>query len=192
MVVRNKLYTLFDKYRKILESEVQKRPTVHPGNYNFLRGVKSKNEILDFYLKTTKWPSRLSKNRIERKLATRFENFVSKESATYDPRLRRLAMATGRTTNNKRKHDIQGFKKQILEFIETNGRVPTTSRKYETIEGESRLRNRLDYYTGDKNDMALLGQVYAADKCHKSGIPSKFRAIINEALNTKKPLIRMV
>ena len=73
-----------------------------------------------------------------------------------------------------------------------NNRVPTTSRKHELIKGEATLRNRLEYYTKDKNDMTFLGKIYAVDKCHLSGIPAKYRPIINEALDVEKPLIRLV
>jgi hypothetical protein len=192
MVVRNKLYGVFDKYRNLLKSKLEKRGRGFRNGYGGLsKGNKTKNKILDFYLKNHHWPSRLSGNKAEKQLATKFENFVSKTAASYDPHFRRIAMLTGRTTNNKRKHNIKGFKKEILEFIETHGYVPQVKR-HETIEGEGELRNKLNRYTLTKNDMSFLGKVYSLDPCHRSGIPSKFRAIINEILDTETPLIRMV
>ena len=101
-------------------------------------------------------------------------------------------MSNGRKVNNKRKNNVQGFKKDILLFVKEHGRVPITHRNNEIVEGESLLRHRLDYYTNKCNDMTLLGEVYNLDPCHKSGIPSKYRALINEALSVKKPLIRLV
>lgn len=186
MVVRNKLYRIIDKYRVILQSRYEKT-----GYKSIRNGNETKNKILDFYLKNHRWPSRRSSSKLEKALGTRFENFISKKSRSYDAAFRRLARATGRNTNNKRSHDVKGYKKAILEFIKNNGRVPTTY-SGEMIEGEAKLRGKLDYYTLRSNDMTFLGQVYDRDKCHRSGIPVKYRAIINETLNVKKPLIRMV
>jgi hypothetical protein len=187
MVVRNKLYKIFDKYRELLKTRYEK------SNHHerILKGNRTKNKILDFYIANNHWPSRLSTNKVERALGTAFENLVSKKSRAFDRQLRRIIMMTGRTTNNKRPHDIQGSKKQILEFIKTHGHTPK-SYDCQTIEGEGNLRSKLDRYTLTLGDMSFLGQVYGYDKCHRSGIPSKFRSIINEALNTEKPLIRMV
>jgi len=184
MVVRNKVYGVVEKYRSLLFKKAT--------NKQLMKGYKSKSRILDFYLKNNRWPSRLSTNKREKQLGVRFENFVSKEAPSYDSNFRRLAMATGRNTNNKRKHNVRGFKKEILEFVKTNGRVPSTSYKYGNSEGEARLRHKLDYYTLDKNDMTFLGKVYEGDKCHRSGIPAKYRALINESLNVDRPLIRLV
>ena len=142
-------------------------------------------------MKNNRWPNRRSKNKAERKLGQVFENFVSKEAASYDSRMRRIAMTTGRTTNNKRKHNVNGFKEEILDFIKTYGRTPMRYRG-ETIEGEGSLRSKLDRYTLTLKDMTFLSKVYNADPCHRSGIPSKFRPIINKALETEKPLIRLV
>jgi hypothetical protein len=181
-----KINRIISKYRTLL------RARASGGNLAIIRGNKTRNKVLDFFQKHGRWPSRLSKNVTERKLGQSFENFCSKETPSYDPQLRRIAMATGRTTNNKRKHNVAGFKQQILDFIKEHGRAPTTHQG-ETIEGEGNLRHKLDYYTKQCNDMTLLGQVYAGDKCHKSGIPMKFRALINEALSKEeKPLIRQV
>jgi hypothetical protein len=187
MVVRNKFYKLIERYRGILKEKQKKF-----GNGASAKSVKSKNIILDFYLRNNRWPSRLSKNKREKQLASRFENYISKENKCYDSNLRRIALVAGRKTNHKRKHDIEGFKKEILKFIEDNGRVPSPSRKHQILEGEATLRHRLDYYTLDKNDTTFLGKVYDGDKCHRSGIPSKYRAIINKALDVEKPLIRLV
>lgn len=184
MVVQNKLYRIIEKYRSLLKTKSDKNDTMK-------MGIKSKNLVLDFFLKNNRWPSRLSKNKREKRLGVRFENYVSKESGSFDANFRRIALVTGRTTNNKRKHDIAGFKKEILEFIETNGRAPMAYQN-ETIEGEGNLRNKLNRYTLTLKDMTFLGKVYELDRCHKSGIPAKFRAIINEALDVEKPLIRLV
>lgn len=186
MVVRNKIYRIIDKYRNILAKEQAKS-----GNKQTLRGVKNKNIVIDFYIKYNRWPSRLSKSKLERRLGTRFENYVSKESGSYDSSFRRLSRVLGRNTNSKRKHDVRNNKNAILEFIENHGRVPTTYGG-QVIEGEARLRSKLDYYTKVGNDMTLLGKVYKADKCHKSGVPAKYRPIINQTLDIEKPLIRMV
>lgn len=100
-------------------------------------------------------------------------------------------MATGRTTNHKRKHDVKGFKKEILQFMETHGRAPM-SRRHQTVEGEGCLREKLNRYTLELKDMTFLGEVYGKDKCHRSGIPGKYRKLINESLDVEKPLIRLV
>ena len=189
--MENKLHRTIRRYRNLLRVKVAKRKGEKYYTL-FLRGNKSKNKVLDFYLANNRWPNCRSKSIYERKLGRRFENFVSKEAASYDPHFRRIVMATGRVSNNKRKHNVEGFKKEILEFLNTHGRVPCPSYNHEIFEGEARLRHRLDYYTNQKNDMTLLGKIYDVDKCHKSGIPSKFRKIINESLNVEKPLIRLV
>lgn len=188
MVVKNKWVAVFNQYRESLRERIEKHP--RPGSMS--RGNRSKNKCLDFYVKNNRWPSRLSALKTERQLAQKFENYVSKQSLTHDPEFREIVVSTGRVSNNKRKHNIAEFKKEIIAFLEEHGRVPSTSREYETVEGEARLRNKLDYYTKQKNDMTLLGKVYETDKCHLSGIPSKYRKIINEALDVDKPLVRLV
>ena len=184
MVTRNKLYRIFDKYRALLKSKQEKSKNA----LTYLAN-KSKNKILDFYEKNGRWPNRRSEKIIERLLGQRFENYVSKESGSYDPHFRRLAFVTGRTTNNKRKHDVKGFKKEILDFMAANGRTPAIR---SSCQEENNLRQKLNYYTREKHDMTFLGKVYEADKCHKSGIKGKFRPLINAALDVKKPLIRLV
>lgn len=188
MVVRNKLYRVIETYRALLKSKHNKAP-----HKLTLKSNKSKNQILDFYLKHGRFPYKKAKNKTERILGLRFENFVSKVSRSYDPHFRRLAFSTGlRNTNLKRRHNVKEFKQEILQFVKEHKRVPSPSYQYETIEGEARLRNKLDYYTKECNDMTLLGQVYKVDKCHRSGIAGKFRRTINEALKINKPLVRVV
>lgn len=152
------------------------------------KGLRTKNRVLNFFDKNSRWPSRLGKTKAEQKLGASFENYVSKESGSYDPNFRNLAMNNGRKTNNKRKHNVKGFKKDILSFIKENGRTPSSRGPIE----ETLLRRKLDHYTYVNNDMTLLGKVYALDPCHKSGIPSKFRKLINESLDVSKPLVRLV
>ncbi len=156
------------------------------------RGLRSKILVLNFFIKNGHWPSKLGKAKRERVLGARFENYVAKTTVSYDPEFRKLAMSTGRTTNNKRGHNVKKFKEEIVSFIEEHGRVPVTHREFELVEGESKLRSRMDYYTKECNDMTLLGTIYTLDPCHLSGIPSKFRAIINSHLDVEKPLIRLV
>lgn len=184
--MNQKIESIFNRYRKVLKKRVKETEQ----KKSVRRGNKSKEYILQFFEKNGKWPSRLSRYKREAKLGTRFENFISKESATFDVQLRRIAMATGRKTNNKRKHNVQEFKKEIISFIETNGRVPTTY-SGEKIAGEGTLRAKLDYYTQTAGDMTLLGEVYSLDKCHRSAIPARFRPLINKALDIERPLIRL-
>ena len=186
MVVRNKSRQVAEKFAKILEKRF-----FGASNGN-KKSIRSKLRVLDFFKLNGVWPSRLSENKKERTLGVRFENYVSKESRLFDRNFRRLALATGRKTNNKRKHNVQENKKLILEFIKEHGRVPCVHTKHERIKGEHFLRSRLDNYTNDRNDMTLLGQVYDLDPCHKSGIPNKYRSIINKSLDVEKPLIRLV
>jgi hypothetical protein len=181
---------IFDKYRALIKSRVAK--TNNKYRSFVVRGNRSKNSILTFYLTNGRWPNRKAEGKRERDLGQRFENFIAKESGSYDPQLRRIVMALGRKSNHKRKHDVQGFKKEILAFIKEHGRVPSTSYQYQTNEGEARLRHKLDYYTQKKKDMTLLGKIYETDKCHLSGIPVKYRKLINESLDVEKPLIRLV
>lgn len=186
MVVKNRSYQLASSYRDRLNKGL------FGANGILKRSIRSKNKVLDFFLGNGYWPSRLSKSKKERVLAARFENYISKENLCFDQELRDLSLATGRTTNNKRKHDVDGHKKEILEFLKTHNRAPSTSYGYSLIDGEARLRHKLDYYTLDKNDMTLLGKVYEVDKCHRSGIAAKYRAIINQSLDVEKPLIRLI
>lgn len=185
MAPRNKQYRLFDKFKALLTGRTRS------GHGQTKIGVKTKVKVLAFYQKHNRWPSCRSKNVAERKLGRSFENYMSKESLAFDLQFRRIAMALGRKSNHKGKHDVKGFKKKILQFIKDNGRVPTTY-SGAVIEGEGALRSKLDYYTQVKNDMTLLGEVYKLDKCHKSAIPAKFRPTINANLDIDKPLIRMV
>ena len=39
--------------------------------------------------------------------------------------------------------------------------------------------------------MTLLGRIFEVDKCHLSGIPMKYRAIINKSLDVERPLVRL-
>ena len=185
MVIRNKFYRIIDKYRDLLVKRYEK--TKHK---TILRGNRTKNKILDFYLKNNRWPNRRSKNKTESRLGAKFENYVSKENFCYDPSFRRIVMSTGRKSNNKRKHDRKALKKEILDFIEVNGHVP---RGYgQGDKGEGKIRQNLYTYTSKYGDTTFLGKVYALDPCHRSGIPMKFRALINKSLDTDKPLIRMI
>ena len=186
MVIRNKFYRIIDKYRGLLIKRYNESK-----NKMTLESNRTKNKILDFYLKNNRWPSRKSKNKTEKKLGSCFENYISKENFCYDSSLRRIVMATGRKSNNKRKHDKKALKKEIIDFIEKNGRVPNRYNRFQEIEGESKLRNNLDRYTQQYGDTTFLGQVYSLDPCHRSGIPLRFRPIINKSLDVDKPLFRI-
>jgi hypothetical protein len=187
MVVRNKLYRIIDKYHGLLMNKYRKT-----GSKNTLKTNRIKNKILDFYLKNNRWPNRRSLNKNEKRLASKFENYISKENGCYDPSFRRIVMSTGRKSNNKRKHDRKALKREIIDFIVKYGHVPNRYNRPHEIEGESKLRGNLDRYTGEYGDMGFLGQVYSLDPCHRSGIPLKFRPLINKSLDVDKPLIRMV
>jgi hypothetical protein len=195
-MITAKLLRIFNKYRALIAKRHKNAPNggrgIGPGKKWRLKSVRSKNRVLDFYIVNGRWPKRTAKTKRERSLGAKFENFISKESIVYDSTLRRIVMATGRRSNHKRKHDISGFKQEIIDFLKTHGRVPMTSYKYEKIPGEARLRHKLDYYTQERNDMSFLGVVYDYDKCHLSKIPSKFRPFLNRNLETDKPLIRIV
>jgi hypothetical protein len=186
MVVRNKFYRIMDKYRSLLIKRYRKT-----GNKTTLKTNRVKNKILDFYLKNNRWPNRRSKNKNEKRLGSQFENYISKQNGCYDPSFRRITMFTGRKSNNKRKHDRKVLKKEILEFIEKYGRVPNRYDRPQEVNGESKLRSNLDRYTQKYNDKKFLGEIYSLDPCHRSGIPMKFRPLINNALDVDKPLIRM-
>jgi hypothetical protein len=192
-----KVYRIFEKYRNKLKADLKTVPKGEGAGrgantrVQTIRGNRSKNRILDFFLKNGRWPNRVSDSKTERQLGTRFENFIAKTAAAYDPTLRRIARALGRGTNNKRPHNVAAFKKEILTFIKENGSVPTT-RSGEKIPGEGQLRNKLDYYTKNANDMTLLGMVYKEDPCHRSGIPMKYRPLLNQQLDVTKPLFRLV
>lgn len=185
MVQRNKIYDMIEKFRIILNKKLLGT------NKATKKTIRSKNKVLNFYLKGGKWPSRLSNNKEERTLAARLENYLCKSSKSFDTEFRKLCMESGRTTNNKRKHNIKQFKQDILNFIKKYGHAP---RRYKnaTMEGEGNLKHKLDYYVLTKNDMSFLSEVYALDPCHRSGIPMKFRSLINKALGVEKPLIRLV
>lgn len=194
-----KLEEKFEEYRTLISVRAETKPkgkgsgTAGLGYASLARGNKNKNKILNFYVKNGRWPKRTAKSKTESKLGTIFENLVSKESGSYDLQLREIVMSTGRKSNNKRKHNVKEFKVEIIEFIKENGRVPASNGEYEKIEGEATLRGKLDYYTlkAESKDMTFLGEVYSLDRCHRSGVPSKFRPIINSALDIDKPLIRL-
>lgn len=197
MAPKNKLYRILDKYldlkrieilekRKEVDSKGRKRKT---GDLE--KGLRARRKIVAFFKANDRWPTRRSKSVREQRLGCSFENLVSKESTGFDAKFRRIVMAMGRKSNNKSKHNVQGFKQDILAFVKEHGRVPTTH-SGATVEGEGTLRGKLDYYTKTKKDMTLLGKVYETDKCHLSGIPSKYRAIINANIDLDKPLARMV
>lgn len=190
MVVINKHFRIVMNFRTELVAALL------VANKQVKKGIRSKIAVCDFFLKNNYWPNRAyGSTKRERQLGTRFENFVSKEAASYDKAFRSVAFQTGRKTNHKRKHNVKAFKQEILDFIEKHGRVPMTSYEYQLIPGEATLRHKLDYYTRKRGDMTFLGKVYAGDKCHKSGVPSKLRSVINSALEDARietPLIRLV
>lgn len=184
----NRVQKLLNAYLRLLKVRLE---GTTKGRSLIVKGNRSRRRVVAFRMKHGRWPSRLAKNPTEKELGTRFELFVSKESGVYDPQLRRIAMITGRKTNNKRKHNVKAFKAEIIEFIQKNGRVPTTY-SGQKIEGEGALRQKLDYYTREANDMTLLGEVYSLDKCHRSGIPARYRPLLNEALkDLEAPLARL-
>ena len=157
MVVRNKFYRIIDRYRKYLAEKYRKT-----GHKTTLKSNKAKNKILDFYLKNNRWPKRNGETKTERNLACRFENYIAKSgSPQFDANLRRIVMATGRKSNNKRKHDRKALKKEILDFIEKYGRAPNRYNRPQEIDGESKLRCNLDRYTQEYGDMSFLSEVYS-------------------------------
>lgn len=180
------------KFKKLLQTRMDKRKTAGDRTSQLRRANRSKRRILKFFVENGRWPNRRGTNVSETKMGTLFENYMSKESLSYDSTFRRIAMATGRKTNNKRAHNIQGFREEIIAFVKENGRVPSTSYEYQKLEGEACLRHKLDYYTKKRKDMSLLGIVYASDPCHLSGIPVKYRPLINQFLMVEKPLCRII
>lgn len=184
-----KLGKILQRYLDLLDLR-KKRSRNKKGNFG--SGYNSKIRLIAFYNKNGEWPSKRSPYVLDKQLAVRLENYVSKASKMYDPVLRLIVLATGRKPSFKRKHNVQLFKQEILQFVETHNRAPTTHAINELVPGEAKLRQKLDYYTKNRNDMGLMGKVYAIDKCHRSGIPARFRSIINEALDVEKPLIRLV
>ena len=190
-----KIHRKYLKARRIVKKYQDKLQRdfklVKTGKIQALRIFRSKNRCLNFFLKNNKWPKRNGETVTERTLATRLENYLAKTSLTYDYSLRRIVIAFGRKSNHKRKHDVQGFKTEILNFLAEHGRAPTT-KSGEVIPGEGNLRHKLDYYTKQGNDMTFLGLVYKEDPCHRSGIPMRFRRILNQQLSVEKPLIRLV
>lgn len=183
-----------DKYKELIKQRIKDNPRFRT---LLRRGYNKKMRILAFFERKGRWPRRTDTRVIfttatERTLAMSFENYMSKEAKAYDADFRALAMSiSGRKTNNKRKHNVKEFKNEILQFLATHGRVPSTSYEYQTVEGEAKLRHKLDYYTNDCGDMTLLGEIYSVDKCHKSGIPVKYRRLINQAIEVEKPLVRL-
>lgn len=189
------VYILINRYKKILDERLAKAKAIekpgaghswHPLNRTNIK----KRKILRFFKIYGRWPKRTSTDVRERSFGMAFENYVSKQCVNYDRALRRVAIASGRVSNHKRPHDPVQFKLDILEFIKTNGRVPRRYREGGPLEGN--LRCKLEYYTQEKNDMTFLGQVYEVDKCHKSGIPTRFRRFLNNTLDIEKPLIRLI
>jgi len=187
MVVSNKWIEIFQDYRKVL------RDSLNTGGYLGQRkkSVRTKNALFDFFLQHNRWPSRKSLKIREKKLGIAFENYMSRECAGFDEKFRNIVMATGRVSNHKRKHNIKGFKEEIVNFMKEHGRVPT-SHNGAVVTGEGSLRNKLDYYVKVKHDMSFLGTVYKFDKCHRSGVPAKVRKIINQNIELDRPLIRLI
>lgn len=189
MVMQNAILKELNAYLELIKLRAKLMNPRYKGVVR--KGNRSKQKIVAFYKKYNCWPQRTSEDRVERSLATKFENFVSPTAPAFDEELRRIALSSGRKTNGKRKHNVQGFKKEILSFVEEHGRVPTTA-SGEKIPGEGNLRHKLDYYTKQMNDTSFLGLIYKGDKCHKSGIPMKFRKVINQNIDLDKPLVRLV
>jgi len=188
----DKLTKVLQRYLKLLVLRSKRNDTSPQGNKNRLRGLISKKQIVEFFIKNGQWPSRKSIYVRERKLAQRLENCVCPSMVQHDPILRRIVLATGRKPSGKRKHNVDIFKEEILDFMKTNNRAPSGKLNEEIIPGERLLRQKLNYYTQVSGDMTLLGKVYDLDPCHRSGIPVKYRPLINSALDVSKPLIRLV
>jgi hypothetical protein len=156
------------------------------------KGYRSKRRVINFLVLNGRWPTNYkAATQTERLLGRRFNNYISKMSLCYDERFREIVLMTGFKARKKPKHDVSGMRIRIMDFVEKHGRMPT-NQKAETIAGEGVLRRAFDYYVKRRNDMSLLGFAYANDPCHLSGIPMKYRTIINEALDTEKPLIKLV
>lgn len=183
-----KLARTLQRYLDLLDVR-KKRSKGKKGNFG--NSYNSKVRIIKFFDKNGEWPSKFSPYVLDKQLASRLVNYVSKTSLMYDPVLRLIVLATGRKASGKRPHNMPLFKAQILEFAKLHGRAPCRYQD-EVIPGEGNLKAKLDYYTLEKNDMAFLGEVYRLDKCHRSGIPNRFRPMINESLDVEKPLIRLV
>jgi hypothetical protein len=184
-----KLNKVLAHYLDLLEVRKKRaKKSRHPGN--FRKGIRTRQRIIDFFIKNGEWPSVRSTYMMDKKLGNALENYVCPKSVSYDPVLRRIVMATGRKTNNKRSHNPAMFKEQILEFIKLTGHAP---RRYsdQKLPGEGNLKAKLDYYTLTNNDMYFLGKVYGLDKCHRSGIPMKFRPLLNRELEVGKPLVNL-
>lgn len=183
-----KLAKVFQRYLDLLAVR-KKRSKGKKGNFG--NSFRSKERLIRFFDKNGEWPSKNSPYVIDKQLALRLENYLSKASPMYDPVLRRIVLATGRKPSGKRPHNPALFKEEILEFTKLHGRAPMRY-KTEIVPGEGNLKAKLDYYTLINKDMAFLGKMYALDKCHRSGIPNRFRPLINSQLDVEKPLIRLV
>ena len=188
-----KLNKVFQHYLNLLDLRNKRlcnKPT-YQGNKQARKGYESKKRIIAFFVQNGEWPSIRSTYKNDKILGNRLENFVCPRSASYDSILRRIVMSTGRKSNNKRQHNPALFKEQILEFMRVNGHAPRKYREQKLF-NEGNLKAKLDYYTLTNKDMTFLGKVYDLDPCHRSGIPMRFRPVINEQLDIDKPLIRMV
>lgn len=193
-MTQERIIKLFNKYRALLKHRRVTNLTsavnglrVIRQKKNIIKSTKSKNQILDFYLLNGRWPSRKAVKIQERKLGARFENYASNAGMSADPTFRKIVLALGRKPTFKRKHDVKGFKQEILNFIAENKVVP--GYVLNENEDDKKLRQKLDYYS--RTDRTFLGKVYKLDPCHKSGILRKYRPTINSQIETDKPLVRL-
>jgi hypothetical protein len=150
-----------------------------------LGAIEKKIAILSFYSENEKWPNRNSENKKERSLGQSFENFICKSNFTYCEKFRNIALETGRIPHNKRKHNRELRKSEIITFMLDNGHAPSDHSNSQYERATARALYNL------RNDSSLISTVYTIDKCYKSGIAMRYRKLINQSINIELPLIKM-
>lgn len=156
------------------------------GSNSVKKGMEAKKKIIQFFLKKGRWPiPRGSSGEIEKNLAYKLKNFVSKAHKSYDSAFRDLVVLCGRRTTRNSKTSRKETTSQLIDFIRNKGRVPSS---ISTDEEEKRLGAFLNHEVYVNKNTSLIGQIQAVDKCFKTGIRFKYRPIINAMLLVNKPL----
>lgn len=177
--------------RKIKEEKSKKHPG-RGGGKRKIEAYRTKLEIISFFLKKKRWPSKLALGKNELKLAYRLHNYVIQSHKAHDPAILKLVQSNGRRTSSKNEKIRQLQKSKILDFVLENGRVPSVhSGKTQEEIKLGRILSVFEKNTNKKKDAEFLNKISTIDKCYKSGIQYKYRPLINASLVSDGPLVDM-
>jgi hypothetical protein len=157
---------------------------------------KTKQKALRWIKKHKRFPKRSSLSKREKALALRFNNLISPSSPSYDKGFRELlekeyGLAPYRS---KRKSDIRGKFKELIEFMTIHKRRPSIGIPEERLLAYDYIRFTNPSSSNAYKSTRRINQIKSIDKCFRTGIKTNLRPIINKALDLagEKPIYDLV